>query len=97
MPKGSKKGSTLRRRMVDSVWMLTTAGRTLWATTTMGVRRAALTLDGIGGSSCRGRRASVVCDSAIGLQATEMMNRTMRMRMCFMAGGIVLRLRGLEV
>src|SRR5262245_21477126 len=85
MPNGSKNGSTVRRRMVDSVWMLTTAGRTLCATTTMGVRRAALTLDGIGAISWRGWPGEVVCDSASGLQATEMMNRTMTMRTCFMA------------
>src|SRR5437764_6703882 len=86
MPNGSKNGSTARRRMVDSVWMLTTAGRTLCATTTIGVRRAALTRDGIGASSWRGWRASVVCDSASGLQATEIVKRTTRMRTCFMAG-----------
>src|SRR5438105_13314917 len=85
-PKGSKNGSMARRRMVDSVWMLTTAGRMLCATTTIGVRRAALTLAGMGGVSWRGCRASVVCDSASGLQATEMVKRTTRMRMCFMAG-----------
>src|SRR5215471_8342854 len=40
--------------------MLTTDGRTLWATTTTGVRRAVLTVCGIG---------ATVCDSAAGLQA----------------------------
>src|ERR1041385_6881264 len=88
-PNGSKNGSTARRRMVDSVWMFTTAGRTLCATTTIGVRRAALTLDGIGAISCRGWPGLVVCDSAIGLQATEMAKRTTRMRTCFMADRIL--------
>src|SRR6184192_3033585 len=81
-PKGSKKGSTSRRRMVASVWMFTTAGRTSCATTTTGVRRAALTDCGIGARSCRGCRT--VCDS-VGRQARETTKRTMRRRKRFMS------------
>src|SRR5205807_10186432 len=55
--------------------MLTTAGRTLWATTTIGVRRAPLTVGGIGAPLCRG---ATVCDSATGLQAMVMITRMIR-------------------
>ena len=54
-PNGSKNGSTCRRRMVASVWMFTTEGSTLCATTTIGVRRAALT---VGGNRIGARRAA---------------------------------------
>src|SRR5947207_2366000 len=67
-PKGSKNGSTCRCLMTDSLWMLTTAGSTLCATTTTGVRRTALT---VGGMLCEGAFGVTVCDSAIGLQPKE--------------------------
>jgi hypothetical protein len=52
--------------MVASVWMFTTDGKTVCATTTIGVRRAALTVGGMTLVAC-GRGAG--CDSAAGLQA----------------------------
>src|SRR5205807_1631772 len=82
-PNGSKNGSTSRRRMVDSVWMLTTAGPTSCATVTIGVRREAPTVAGIGARSCRGWRASTVCDSAAGLQA-RLTRKTARRNRSFM-------------
>src|SRR5438874_4123282 len=67
-PNGSKNGSTSRRRIVASVWMFTTEGSTLCATTTTGVRRDAPTLAGIGGALSFG---STGCDCATGLQASD--------------------------
>ncbi len=69
--------------MVASVWMFTTAGRTLCATTTTGVRRAALTVGGTAGAACCG---ATVCDSAAGLQARLAKKRKKAMRSFFMAG-----------
>ena len=63
--------------------MLTTAGRTLCATTTIGVRRAALTVGGIEVLLGRGCRLSTVCDSAIGLQASVMAMRISVTRFMF--------------
>src|SRR5579864_8039195 len=69
--------------MVDSVWMFTTAGRTLCATMTTGVRRAALTLGGIGARPWCGWRSAVICDS-VGRHAKLTMNRRKTMRTFFM-------------
>src|SRR3954470_11064930 len=77
-PKGSKNGSTSRRRIVDSVWMFTTDGSTSCATTTTGVRRDAETVAGICAEPLGPRLTG--CDSAIGLQARESAKRVMKMR-----------------
>src|SRR5437660_4325709 len=76
--------------MVDSVWMLTTAGPTSCATVTIGVRREAPTVAGIGARSCRGWRASTVCDSAAGLQAM-LTRKTVRRKRSFMPESYVRR------
>src|SRR5437899_7364726 len=60
--------------------MFTTAGSTSWATMTTGVRRAPVTVAGIG---VRGWR-SVVCDSANGLHAKLTANRRKTNRSSFM-------------
>src|SRR5438045_191594 len=81
-PNGSKKGSTSRRLIVDSVWMLTTDGSTLCATTTTGVRRDALTVTGIA-AACFG--ASMARDSAAGLQPREKAKMRIRVRFLVIA------------
>ena len=68
--------------MVASVWMFTTDGRTLCATTTIGVRREALT---VGGIDAPGWRGCTVCDSATGLQAMETAKRKTVTGRCFIA------------
>src|SRR5436305_3951281 len=61
--------------------MLTTDGATLCATTTTGVRRAALTVGGICAGACRG---SIVCDSAAGLQPIVSRKTNRRVGLFFM-------------
>src|SRR5260370_14012360 len=70
--------------------MFTTEGRTLCATMTIGVRRDALTVGGIGLTGSR--RRSTVCDSATGLQAMLTKMRTSASRECFIA--LMLHLQG---
>src|SRR5438046_6300784 len=67
--------------------MLTTDGRTLCATTTIGVRRAAETVGEIGAPPGCGWRLSTVCDSAIGLQARSMMMRSRATRFMIALSG----------
>src|SRR5215213_6885552 len=76
-PNGSKNGSAARRRMVASVSMFTTDGRTLCATRTTGVRREVLTVGGMLVPDACGRTG---CDSAAGLQARLRANRRMAQR-----------------
>src|ERR1041385_5016546 len=60
--------------------MFTTDGATLCATTTTGVRRAALTVAGICGACC----GVIVCDSAAGLQPIVMRKTNRSVRAFFM-------------
>src|SRR5260370_7768917 len=70
--------------------MCASEGRTLCATMTIGVRRDALTVGGIGLTGSR--RRSTVCDSATGLQAMLTKMRTSASRECFIA--LMLHLHG---
>jgi hypothetical protein len=73
-------GSTVRLRIVASVWMFTTDGSTLCATTTIGVRRDALTLGGMVGAAA----VRTGCEATSGLpQPMPTTNRTRSVRNFF--------------